>query len=93
MTEKIRGEPMNILILVLMILAVVAIFSVQNAQPVAIKFFFWKTEASLAIVIIVALVLGASLAFLVALVRTLRRSREAKRATAGDKATVQRETK
>jgi uncharacterized integral membrane protein len=84
---------MNILILVLMILAMVAVFSVQNAQPVAIKFFFWTTEASLAIVIIVALVLGASLASLVALVKTLKRSGKAQKKATASKDTGQQEPK
>jgi len=38
-------------ILLLIIIALVAIFSVQNAMPVTITFLFWKFEASLAIII------------------------------------------
>lgn len=44
--------------LVLIIMALVAIFSVQNAVPVIISFFFWKFEASLAIVIFLSVLTG-----------------------------------
>ena len=46
------------IILLLIIVAVVAIFSVQNAMPVAITFLFWKFEASLAIVIFLSVLAG-----------------------------------
>jgi uncharacterized integral membrane protein len=45
-------------ILLLIIVAIVAIFSVQNAMPVAITFLFWKFEASLAIVIFLSVIAG-----------------------------------
>lgn len=44
--------------IVLIIMVLVAIFSVQNAIPVAITFFFWKFEASLAIVIFLSVLTG-----------------------------------
>jgi len=56
---------MGILILVLIIMGVVAIFSVQNSAPVAISFLFWKFEASLAIVIFLSLLVGIILASVV----------------------------
>ena len=46
------------LIIVLIIIAVVMVFSVQNAIPVAISFLFWKFEASLAIVIFLSVLAG-----------------------------------
>lgn len=49
---------MATIILLLIIVAVVAIFSVQNAIPVAITFLFWKFEASLAIVIFLSVLAG-----------------------------------
>ncbi len=46
----------------------VTIFSVQNASPVAISFFFWKFEASLAIIIFFCLlcgiIIGAALVYI-----------------------------
>jgi uncharacterized integral membrane protein len=77
--EKEDGKAMNMLFVVLIMLAVVAVFSVQNAQPVAIKFLFWGTEASLAIVIIASVALGALLASVVALWTGLKHSRGAKK--------------
>jgi len=56
------------LIIVLIIIAVVTVFSVQNAIPVVISFLFWKFEASLAIVlflcVLAGLVIGVSAASL-----------------------------
>jgi uncharacterized integral membrane protein len=49
---------MATIILLLIIVATVAIFSVQNAMPVAITFLFWKFEASLAIVIFLSVIAG-----------------------------------
>jgi len=42
---------MAILVVAVLIIAVVTIFSVQNASPVAVTFLFWNFQASLAIVI------------------------------------------
>jgi uncharacterized integral membrane protein len=42
----------------IIIIAVVTIFSVQNAIPVVISFFTWKFEASLAIVIFLTFLAG-----------------------------------
>jgi len=46
------------LIIVLIIIAVVTVFSVQNAIPVVISFLFWKFEASLAIVLFLSVLAG-----------------------------------
>jgi uncharacterized integral membrane protein len=49
------------------IVALIAVFSIQNAAPVAISFLFWKFQASLAIAIFLSalcgLVIGAILVF------------------------------
>lgn len=52
---------MVILIIVLLIVAFVIVFSVQNAAPVAVTLLFWKTEASLAIIIFLSVVTGVLL--------------------------------
>jgi HEAT repeat protein/uncharacterized integral membrane protein len=56
------------ILIVLIIILLVAIFSVQNAIPVIISFFFWRFEASLAIVIflsvLIGLITGVIIAFL-----------------------------
>lgn len=47
----------------ILLIIIVVVFSVQNAAPVAISFFFWRFEASLALVIFlsafVGMILGA----------------------------------
>ncbi len=52
--------PVSILLLIL-IIALITIFSVQNAAPVSISFLFWKFEASLAVVIYLLVLLGVLL--------------------------------
>jgi uncharacterized integral membrane protein len=49
---------MGILIIVIIILLLVTIFSVQNAAPVAISFFFWKFAASLAVIVFLSVLIG-----------------------------------
>lgn len=49
---------MATIIILLIVLFLVAIFSAQNAVPVAITFLFWGFEASLAIVIFLAALCG-----------------------------------
>lgn len=52
---------MVILVIVLLIVAFVIVFSVQNAAPVAVTLLFWKTEASLAIIIFLSVITGVLL--------------------------------
>ncbi len=52
---------MATIIVLLIIVFFIAVFSIQNAMPVGITFFFWKFEASLAIVIFLS-VLGGMIA-------------------------------
>jgi uncharacterized integral membrane protein len=47
-----------IIIVLLVLVGIVAVFSVQNASPVAITFFFWKFEASLAIILFLTVIVG-----------------------------------
>jgi uncharacterized integral membrane protein len=49
---------MAIFIVVLVIVAALVIFSVQNANPVAVSFILWHFEASLAIIVFLSLVAG-----------------------------------
>ncbi len=55
------------LVLALILAAGVAMFSVQNAGPVLVRFGFWSVELSLVVVILVAVALGAMLASLIGL--------------------------
>ena len=60
---------MATLIAAALIVALIAIFSVQNAAPVAVTFLFWKFGASLAIAIFLSalcgLILGAIITYLI----------------------------
>ena len=50
------------IVLLFAIVALVTIFSVQNASPVAVSFLFWRFEASLAIVIFLSVLCGIFMA-------------------------------
>jgi uncharacterized integral membrane protein len=64
------------IVLVLIIMALVAIFSVQNAIPVAISFFFWKFEASLAIVIFLSVLTGLATGLIIAFLFRIKPSKK-----------------
>jgi len=64
------------IVLVLIIMALVAIFSVQNAIPVAISFFFWKFEASLAIVIFLSVLTGLVTGLIIAFLFRIKPSKK-----------------
>jgi lipopolysaccharide assembly protein A len=56
---------MGLLILALIIIVLVAAFSVQNAAPVTISFLLWKFQASLAIVTFLSVLIGAVIATII----------------------------
>jgi uncharacterized integral membrane protein len=59
---------------VVILIAVAVIFSVQNASPVALSFLVWHFEASLAIVMLLALVIGICIGMAILSWRRLMRS-------------------
>ncbi|MET0658131.1 MAG: LapA family protein [Steroidobacteraceae bacterium] len=65
-----------VLVLIALILAVV--FAVQNATPVTLNAFFWRFDASLAVMIVLCVALGAILASL-AVMPSLYRARGSER--------------
>ena len=67
---------MSILILALLIIAVVAVFSAQNALPVSIVFLFWQFQASLAIVIFLSVLTGVIITSIIFLWLRIRRTRK-----------------
>jgi uncharacterized integral membrane protein len=67
---------MSALILVLLIIAVVAVFSAQNALPVSIVFLFWKFQASLAIVIFLSVLTGVIITSIILLWLRIRRAKK-----------------
>ncbi len=55
----------------LLLAVIIAIFAVQNALVVSVQFFFWRCEASLAVVILGSTLCGALILGLVALVKQI----------------------
>lgn len=66
---------MAAIILVLIIIAIVTVFSVQNAAPVIVSFLFWKFEASIAIVIFLSALSGIIIGAVITSLLTMRRSK------------------
>jgi uncharacterized integral membrane protein len=56
---------MRFLVLIASIVIVVAIFSTQNSEPVSVSFFVWTFQASLAIVVFLAVMSGIVLGILI----------------------------
>jgi uncharacterized integral membrane protein len=75
------------LIFVFIIVAAVAVFSVQNAAPVAVSFLFWHFEASLAVVIVLALLAGIVAGMALLSLLRLRRSLRDRRTSSNDRPT------
>lgn len=78
------------LVLSLLLATGVALFAVQNAAPVMLRFGFWSVETSLVVVILVATVVGAVLASLVGLpgwIQDRRRLRQQERELAALRST------
>lgn len=66
------------LVLLLIIITIVAVFSVQNAAPVAITFLFWRFEASIAIVVFLSVLCGAVIAAITIFSIRVRQSKKPK---------------
>jgi uncharacterized integral membrane protein len=62
------------IVLLLIIIATVTVFSVQNAAPVAVSFLFWRFEASLAIVIFLSVLTGVLIAAIIVFSGHIKRS-------------------
>ncbi|MDQ7786869.1 MAG: LapA family protein [Thermodesulfovibrionales bacterium] len=58
---------MTKVIVLLILIFLVAIFSVQNAVPVSITFFFWRFEASLAIIVFLSAICGLIAGMIIAM--------------------------
>jgi len=63
------------LILTLVLAILVAVFAVQNAQEVNIRFLVWTFQSSVVVVILISLGVGALLAALISLPQTLKTKR------------------
>jgi uncharacterized integral membrane protein len=64
---------MQVLLIIALLIAILAvIFALQNAVTVSIAFLVWKTEGSLALVLLVALAVGALVSLLASLPAIIR---------------------
>ncbi len=70
---------MIILILMVVILAAVAVFALQNSAPITVFFLFWSFSASLAAVILLAI--GAGIIFSLLVFLWMKVSRSGKKPT------------
>lgn len=68
-----------LLIIILAILILTVVFAIQNVAAVPISLLFWQVQGSLALVLLVALVIGALIALLFALPSIYRNRREISR--------------
>jgi len=69
------------IIIVIIIIVAVAVFSAQNATPVAVSFLSQHFEASLAIVVLLSFVTGMMTGMFVLSLMRFRRSRQQKKAS------------
>lgn len=63
------------IIFVLLIIALVTAFSVQNALPVKVSFLIWNFEASLAIIIFLTILAGFILGVLITVILRAHKKR------------------
>jgi len=69
------------LIIALITVILVALFSVQNAAPVVISFFFWRFEASLAVVIFLSTLAGVLITVIIYSSRLVKKAISARKTT------------
>jgi uncharacterized integral membrane protein len=72
------------IVLAVVIIAVIAVFSVQNAEPVTITFLLWTFKASLAIVIFLSVLSGVLIAAIISLPGKIRRISEVRKTRKSD---------
>lgn len=73
---------MLIVVFVMIVIAVVAVFSVQNAVPISVTFLSWHFDASLAVVILLSVLAGMVIGMIVVTAIWLQRA-SVKRKEAG----------
>ncbi|OPY81465.1 MAG: hypothetical protein A4E65_01125 [Syntrophorhabdus sp. PtaU1.Bin153] len=74
---------MGIVAIILIIVLLVALFSVQNAAPVAISFLLWEFQASLAIVIFLCVLAGVTIGVTAMIVIRMKKTGRRKRVSPG----------
>lgn len=68
---------MKVVTLFALLIAIIAgIFALQNATPVFVQFWGWKTQASMALILLVTFALGVLFGFLISLPTMIQRMRK-----------------
>ena len=72
---------MLLLIVLSVLLLAVAIFALENGQPITVRFIYWELQSSVAVVTLAATAAGVLIAGLIGLVSRLRRWKRGRAAT------------
>ena len=72
---------MLLLIVLSALLLAVAIFALENGQPITVRFIYWELQSSVAVVTLAATAAGVLIAGLIGLVSRLRRWKRGRAAT------------
>ena len=72
---------MLLLIVLSALLLAVAIFALENGQPITVRFIYWELQSSVAVVTLAATAAGMLIAGLVGVVSRLRRWKRGRAAT------------
>ena len=71
-----KVDTVQIFLFIAALIAVLAvIFALQNAIPITVSFLFWKTESSLALILILAFIAGLITSFLFNFISHIKRTR------------------
>lgn len=65
-----------LMVIALVLMALAAVFALQNSQPVSVSFLKWSFTASMVIVLILTFAAGALASFLFSIPSRVRASRE-----------------
>lgn len=65
---------MGVLLVIGILILTVALFSVQNASPVTVSFLVWRFESSLAVILFLAVLIGAIIGALIVYTQRLMKS-------------------
>ena len=79
---------MLLLIVLSVLLLAVAVFALENAQAVTIRFLYWELQSSVAVVTLAATAAGVLIAGLIGFVSRLRRWKRGRAATGAPRLTT-----
>ena len=65
---------MGLLLIIGVLILTVALFSVQNASPVTVSFLLWRFESSLAVILFLAVLIGAIIGALIVYTQRLMKA-------------------